>query len=176
MSLRTKTIRTAAALPAGDPTRTLLLAALREAQRPENAAQKAIWHAWDTMAATEKVSEFKSFDGALRYLASNVEVDHYDTPFEKGAQKVQSKLKALDRSTRSWRMAYNMWLEGKDISIPRLLADLDKTQKDIKTIWALARNLKPVADDSDFKTAAMAADATMDAFDKAVMLLESGNY
>lgn len=177
MSLRSAALRIASELPVGDPTRRKLLAALKRARKPENAAQIAIWDAWDALDGIDKVREYSSFAGAARSLVGDIEVDaEYRSSAYKMAEKVEKKLTALDRQTRSWRTGYNMWLEGRGADLPRLLRGLEKTQATIKAIWKLLASLKRDADPGDFATVSKAANKAMDAFDRAISILQSGNY
>lgn len=181
--LRAAVLHLASELPKGNPTRRRLLEAL-VAKGKENPAQKAIWNAWDWMSGTESVREYDSFDGAVGSFALDIETgpdEMMDSFFDKAAKGIQRKLRSLDRQSRSWRAAYNMWLEGKTIDVTRLQRDMLTSLKTIEAIQSTLTQMGKLekefpavwADlDHDYKRAVSSASATVSAFKNATKTLD----
>lgn len=186
--LRIAITHIAAGLPAGDPTRRKLLEAVVAARHHENPGQRAIWNAWDAMSGTERVREFDSFEGATSSFAMSVESgpdELMGTFYDKAAEGIEKNLRTLDRQSRSWRTAYNLWLEGREVNTDRIVADMAKSLKMIRTIRdVLVRmgKLKSEFPESwddvsyDYEKAMPAASAAISAFENAIGVLKSGGW
>jgi len=103
--------------------------------RRETPAEIAIWGAWDAFQGVDKVREYDSFDSACEafFLSVSMEDDLYETPFFRLAEKTLRKVRGLDRQSRSWRSAYNLW-ESHDIDMTRLVRDLQATLDAVKKV------------------------------------------
>jgi len=182
--LPVRVLKLAATLPQGNETRRKLLTAVAE-----NKAQKAIWHAWDTMAGVEKIREFDSAAGAASYFLSAVQSidDIYDSSWgQKIAGRLQKRLKSMDRQSRGWRSAYNLWVQGKGINTGRLAQDMRKTLVNIDGIKGDLVDLRKVLRDEypeywgeyqrNWKEADDAADKAVKAFEAAIAIVKSGRW
>ena len=96
-----------------------------------------VWNAWDHLEGVERVKERESFLSEIAMLLSSVEVSDEamdDPKLYKLARKLSRDLKSLERQTRSWRSAYNLAKEGRDIDRARMHKDLADTMKRIKSL------------------------------------------
>lgn len=148
-------------------------------------SMQAIWDAWDQLQGTEKVRDSDSFESRADGLFLTVSIvdELYNTKYGRSAEKMISKLQSLERQTRSWRSAYNLWSEGHQIDLKRLAGDLNKTLTSVKAIaGAIAlmgqvqRVLPAVWDEIeyDYNKAVESAKATVAAFEKAVLMAKAG--
>lgn len=150
--------------------------------------QDAIWAAWDQMAGVEKVQSYDSTFGCIEGFSASISA-YMDSPdggaLEDRAYKLVRKNHRIERQSRSWRAAYNLWREGKiDIDLGRLAVDLDKTRKSLigsKTelgrIARLVKKLHPTTwaeAASDYEKAMMRLQAAIEAFSKAISMAKAG--
>lgn len=81
--------------------------------------------AWALYQGTDDVKERHSFDARARSLALSLDVDgEYDSKEQRAGETVQKNLQTLERQTRKWRTAWNLWNEGREIDRGRMANDM----------------------------------------------------
>lgn len=98
---------------------------------PDTPEQAAVWYAWDTLLGVEKIQRRDAAVArAWVYLDSIImEWDElYGTIFDKAAGSAWKTIRSIDKQSRSWRSAYNLWREGKiTVDGSRMSRDMVKT-------------------------------------------------
>jgi len=153
----------------------------------ETPMQVAIWAAWDAMLGVERVRDADTFIATASSLAMSVSTGGDDlsgTKFERAADGMLKKLKNLEKQSRSWRSAYNLW-DKVDVDPGRLGRDMEITfkgivaiQKSIMGMAGIKRTFPNIWEEEgveyEFNRAAKASQNAIEAFKKALHMLKSG--
>ena len=158
--------------------------------RPETPIQKAVWNAWDHLDGTEKISDRKSFSYLAGGVGLSASIADEDTPgLTNMGSTIDRTVNTIERQSRSWRMAYNLGLEGKiQVDNQRLAKDLTVTLRGIRKVQALLVKLIQRAQDKwhhngtdrlgdllgDARAALKMTGETAQAFDTAIKLAQRG--
>ena len=161
--------------------RELKTASVRLAKiRPETPIQKAVWNAWDHLEGVEKINDRKSFAALAGSVGLSALTADEDTPgLYSIGDTIEKATGAIERKSRSWRMAYNLGLEGKiEVDNKRLAKDLTVTLRGVRRVQALLVKLIQRAQDpyllGDARAALKVTGETAKAFDAAVKLAQRG--
>lgn len=153
--------------------------------KQETPMQAAIWSAWDVLWGVDKVRKTNSFGWVMSSLFLGIEImdELNGTKYARTAEKMQKKLIALKRQTRSWQATYNLWIEGKiEIDHFRLATDLGKTlttilviKKAVAQVAGIQRSHPEVWEQvNSHKEATVFAQRAADAFGIAVGMAQQG--
>jgi hypothetical protein len=144
----------------------------------DKAVLAKIWTAWDQFQGTENVRETDSFESVAFSLAQGLDIDaEYQSKAQKAGEAAEKALKTLDKQSRKWRSAYNLWREGRvSIDKARLAKDMKDSMKKMSAIFTKLDRVKRQADVKDyadeFRKLQSVYAATRNAFANAVRALE----
>lgn len=142
------------------------------------AALEALSDAWDLL---DRSWSKLSFEVLIDDLV-NAEVDVDD--LARDADKLGKASNRLETQTRTWRSALNFMLEGRDIDVPRMTRDVEKTVKTLDNLVKGARGLMKARAYPELWTEVgpqierivQTADTLSKVFTKATTLLKAGAY
>jgi|APSaa5957512622_1039677.scaffolds.fasta_scaffold02508_3 hypothetical protein len=113
----------------------------RQGAAKDTPEQAAIWAAWDALQGVDKVRTSDSFLGVANDFLSDLTMDWDGSGDTRRADKMLRMLPGIEKRSRKWRSAYNLWREGHDINFGILVDDLQKTREQVHTILLAIKSL-----------------------------------
>ena len=155
--------------------------ALSRSDAKGSPAKEALSDAWDYLD-----EKFYKID---TYFLGDIVVIHdelYGSAHQRLAESMSNGLKRFERQTRSWRSGFNLWLEGRDIDVPRMIRDLEKTLGALQKIRTnlsklekgISRDFPDVWKETKwgYDQAVKFTEQTIQLFSTAVKLLKAGKF
>lgn len=121
-----------------------LIASLNEAKSGDEKTLDLVWDVWDRLLGIDKYGGIKpDFYDTARSLATDLDIDgEYGSKEQKAGEAAGKALVTMERQTRKWRIAYNLWHEGRTIDKARMKRDMAETRDKMTKIFTKMDRVK----------------------------------